>query len=496
MRSNRSTRELKRRRGPGWAWRRVGWLAGWLLGPLAAAAMVPIAQVAENRFVGEPLPDPQIAGFHFPESEATITGWITEMSRELADDATSPAFVRIHQHGWGLWTAVTMETRQIYEGQRLRVFETWTTPDELTHTVDTRSAPRPVLRPRAALRPLEQFVGRPGVVDLHRIGVGENRGDRIAGFVKFDPTAAEHILKQELLSKPALDRLLEGGAQQIPVFPATALVVKPVFQILHANELIGGRYFFLKVWSGPPIAAQPWGPEKWSNGVWLDVRNGGRSMPDVRGLFGRNARTEATTYPLSSIINYRLSAADAAAFNESKPATGARAGDWAVLVAMHISTREIARWTWQTFWWTPWAANPPAPSSFAIASLRPRGLQGAARNYAMALGYTMLSPDQPYIGGENAGLAVYAYNPWIEAQFGPDELPDSVSGYDPEGRPAANNVGVQTNCMSCHARANYNPRGRTTAPRFSGSRYVDLTEADFVGTLQVDFLWSIARHAK
>jgi hypothetical protein len=50
--------------------------------------------------------------------------------------------------------------------------------------------------------------------------------------------------------------------------------------------------------------------------------------------------------------------------------------------------------------------------------------------------------------------------------------------------------------MSCHAQASYNPRGLATAPRFTGARYVDLSDPQFVGTLQVDFLWSIARHAR
>jgi len=163
---------------------------------------------------------------------------------------------------------------------------------------------------------------------------------------------------------------------------------------------------------------------------------------------------------------------------------------------MHLSSREIARWTWQTFWWTPTPEDPHAPSSAAIGALRPPQLRGAARNYAMSLGYMLLSPDQPYTGGENKGAAVYTYNPWIEARVAAADLPDSQPGLGPDGRAAANNLGIQTNCMSCHARANYNPQKRTTAPRFSGARYTDLIDPQFVGTLQVDLLWSVARHAR
>jgi hypothetical protein len=46
------------------------------------------------------------------------------------------------------------------------------------------------------------------------------------------------------------------------------------------------------------------------------------------------------------------------------------------------------------------------------------------------------------------------------------------------------------------AQANYHPARLPTAPRFAGARHVDPSEPQFYGTLQVDFLWSIARHAR
>jgi hypothetical protein len=55
---------------------------------------------------------------------------------------------------------------------------------------------------------------------------------------------------------------------------------------------------------------------------------------------------------------------------------------------------------------------------------------------------------------------------------------------------------VQTNCLSCHAHATFHPAQLATAPRFTGARYVDLGDAQFVGTLQTEFLWSLPRHAR
>ena len=172
------------------------------------------------------------------------------------------------------------------------------------------------------------------------------------------------------------------------------------------------------------------------------------------------------------------------------------AGDFAVLVAMHVAGREISRWTWQTFWWSPTPDNPQYPSSASIAALRPAMLSGPTRNYAMSLGYDMITPGQPNVGGQNSGLGLYAYNPYLEARFGPANLPDSLPGLDPFGRPAANNVGVACNCMSCHMRANYNPNNLESAPKYSGSRYTDMNDRQFSGTLQVDLLWSIQELAR
>jgi nitrate reductase cytochrome c-type subunit len=69
-------------------------------------------------------------------------------------------------------------------------------------------------------------------------------------------------------------------------------------------------------------------------------------------------------------------------------------------------------------------------------------------------------------------------------------------GLNPAGQPASNNTGVASNCMSCHARANYNPNRVAGAPQYSGDRYVDLADPQFAGTLQLDFLWSLPSNAQ
>ena len=434
------------------------------------------------------------------------------MDRGATPGARAAAATHLRLHAWGLWTAITAPATQSSGGRQLRVFETWRSIDELlqpaTSTEDFLGDNRRILRGPVALR--RERVVRP----LRPIDLGERdetlpahrpvhpetsaNANPVLGFVKFNPEAADHVARQDLLHTATFATLIGAGAVSIPPFPASALVAKPVYQLIRRSEIVDGRYYRLPAWSGPPANAQAWSPELWPDGVWVDLLGGGegRGVLDHNPARDGSTRTAATTYPLQDFLYHRLSAAEAAALNDADAHNDASPGDVALLVAMHVASREIARWTWQTFWWAAEPDTPPDPSSTASAGARPPQLQGAARHYALALAYTMLSPDEPYTGGANAAPAVYAYNPYIEARFGPADLPDSQPGFAPDGAPSTNNTGVQTNCMSCHARATFRPAGLTTAPRFTGARYVDLIDPQFVGTLQTDFLWSLPRHAR
>jgi hypothetical protein len=133
---------------------------------------------------------------------------------------------------------------------------------------------------------------------------------------------------------------------------------------------------------------------------------------------------------------------------------------------MHMTTREITRWTWQTFWWTPDASSPPEPSSKSIANARPKELlaMGAPAHYAVALAYSMRTSK-----GDN----VFCYNPYLEASFG------GLSGQF--------KFGIQSNCMSCHANAAY---VGIPSP-YVGNENVDIAGLQFQGQVRLDFLYSL-----
>ena len=475
---------------------------------MTMSGLAALTQLADAQINPVPLPDPKIPGYKFPEAEATIVGWVADLANPFETQpkviATSNAADnKIALHGWGLWTSLTSETDQVLDGQKLRVFETWYTPEDLTAPSAKRFSDLKALpRGRGRLESFRQLQHNRFFKSSDAKDTGETSPSvgSITGFVKYDPSAAEHIVSQQLLVKSTLNSLLGNGANAIPPFTSTAISLKPVFTVITKSQLKNDRYFPLPVWPGPPSPAKAFGSDQWPGVVWIDIQGGGAGNGDVdmnyKATPDGSTRTDATTYPVSSLINYQLNEAEAKDWRQShRGAPVAQKGDYSILVAMHVTSKETTRWTWQTFWWTPAPNVAVLPSSSTVVAARPAQLVGAPRNYAMSIGYTTELTSQPNVGGANVGESIYVYNPWLEAGFDPSVLSDSIPGYS-GGNVVGNNFGVQTNCMSCHGSANFNPNNLLTAPGYTGDRYISLDDPRFRNVLTVDFLWSIPGNAK
>lgn len=447
-------------------------------------------------------PNLDIPNFNFPEPEEKIVGWT---------DTNDQAAMTLHM--WGIWTGLTQQTNESYDGQKLLVFETWRDPDDLIAegAAGTPTAGATAQRvPRRLQRP-HQFFKHSAKVDANE--------STVLAFVKYDPTAAQHIVTNKLFSKAQLDTYAPTPGE-VPNFPNTGISLKPVFQTL--APLVNNRYYQLTTWPGSPqltynSTTKMWEskamPESsWGQCVWIDTQdtgNGpGNGSVDMTCAADGSSRTDANTYGLGRFINFRLTQAEADLLNaeakaQNQPAD-ATAGTYSALLAMHVTSREMTRWTWQTFWWVPNPDNPSAPSSQTIASIRPAQLTGAARNYAGCTAYSMENPPQPNTGGKNVGDSVYCFNPYLEAPFTREpDLPDSIPGttiVNGQQVRTPNDVGPQTNCMACHIRANYVPSSGVTnplpAPNYAGDRYTSLDDPAFNGRVKVDFLWSIPGNAK
>ena len=422
-------------------------------------------------------PKLDIQGFAFPQDSNVINGWIH------SDDLASQ-----YKHGWGIWAGLNQLTDQ--KGafdDSLRVFETWRSPSEIIHIMQKG----PLLANDPGIRSNRANLSRPNQFDNEGASPDSIKDENLNEARAYSPAAEAYALKNKIFSGIQLYDYAQKG-NSIPSFPNNAISIKPTYVVLNLSK--GATTFLLSVW--PPAAKTGYPNDvthgykmiEWGNSVQIDTK---RTVSDPANK----------VFALSDFIYYKMNKEDADAYNKANDGeTEVVAGDIAVLVAMHVTTREIANWTWQTFWWMPDADNPASPSSKAIADARPTQLKGAARHYAMSVSNYMVNPNEPMAtSGKVIGKPNYGFNPYLEAGFRPgifDSLNSKIYTKDRGVIPTG--IGIRTNCMSCHRVASVNlaeladdnPSVRPS-PRFVGDSYISPTNPVLKDKLLLDFAWSV-----
>ncbi|CAN0586728.1 unnamed protein product, partial [Ectocarpus sp. 12 AP-2014] len=191
-----------------------------------------------------------------------------------------------------------------------------------------------------------------------------------------------------------LDRLLADGDKV--QFPDNAVNVKPVYKLITEARLTDwtdadGRtrkLYAFTAWPGVPDLTN-WTPDMkeggypetlWQQCVYVDMDLKG---PTTSTGVDVNCKSPGAgnIYSIDDFIAVDLKAQNAAFVNKTTGETEEIGGDGpaiALLVAMHVTSRETTQWTWQTFWWEADAAHPNTPSSGAIAAARPSTLTSQA----------------------------------------------------------------------------------------------------------------------
>lgn len=431
------------------------------------------------------LPDIKLAGFRYPQDSTTIQRWIATDQQDS-----------ISLHGWGLWAALTSRVND-----STYVFETWLTKQDvnsLIHsTPTTQLANRSLRRSRHGKLALpSQFRHDPKLMQRLAATPANDPDKALIEMVSYSPQTANTLVKNRLFVDSTLQGRLNRGQHGLNDFLNFGLAVKPMLQIV-PGPLASGKAvpYVLKVWNGPgtPAINAAFPPSKWPTYVLVDVRNRGMGQGQSQPVNQPVRDSLAITYNLNDFVHYRLTQAEADSLNKDDGGVGkhatVRKGDYAIVVGMHVTTSEINNWTWQTFWWAPNPETAYLPSSAAVVAARPARIIGAPRHYAMSIGYQMLSPEQPYEGGHSVGQSVYVYNPYLEGPFGTTTFKISAEVVT-NGALVINNVGVRSNCMSCHMQATFVPKGDTSLG-YIGDAYVARGMPRFRGTLRTAFLWSI-----
>lgn len=436
------------------------------------------------------LPKP-VPGFRFPEAERTVNQWVYGGQRDA-----------MLAHSWGLWAGLNQWVGEV-DGSPVRAFQTWASPSNMLYRMSRglQASALPLKRPMLELISPNQFRASPHLTVLKAdpaAGTAPGPDTRIFVSTAYNPPAANHAIANKLFLQSSLDTLLAQGYTEVPNFPVNAITIKPVYKVISSAYINAQGLYTFPGWPGTPEPAKPFDESSWNACVYVDVRGSGTGGNRIDpGCQGPNA---SNTFYLNNFIHHRIGAEEAASL--SRPNRKISAGDYAILVGMHVTTREAKRWTWQTFWWSANADAPYAPSSAATASARPLAyLDPAARHYAMALAYQMVAPAQPIVGGQNVGTSVIAYNPHLEAGFDGDPSsfipPRRIKG--PQGE-VVNRYGVQTNCMTCHGLAAYQPKAQyfdqdgkkiNREKPYGTDFYMSLNDPIFDGKLKLDFAWSI-----
>jgi len=418
-----------------------------------------------------------IPGFTYPTPESVIDGWINTGNTDS-----------IYTHAWNLWMAINKKTNEVYDEDTLLVWETWHSLEEIVEMVQNTSKGFDVEgRTRAAIQIPRQML------KFDHLTL-ETADDTIFESVKYSPASAEYALMNKIFLQSTLDSLYQAGAKI--EFPDAAMNIKPVFKIIADHNLDESGLFPFKAWTGPPeLDTIPFPQSDWSGCVYVDPQMGSSNANSVDTTCGNPG--PQNTYYLNDFIYYRIDSTNVAFLSETY-GFQCEPGDYAILVGMHMTTREITRWTWETFWWTPDPMAPAFPSLPESVSTRPAGLTGAAAHYAVSTAYQMVIPAQPLTGGLSYGDVLYSYNPYLEPPFDDKVLDNHDEGYaeieQPGGQIVVNKVGIRTNCMSCHAQAHWAPTGtQISGLGYLGDSYVDMGQdiPMWQNALQADFAWSV-----
>lgn len=188
--------------------------------------------------------------------------------------------------------------------------------------------------------------------------------------------------------------------------------------------------------------------------------------------------------PLSCFYSIQVSAGDLTELQKMPDLSdligaGVAQDDYLVLVAVHVTTKEIPEWVWATFWWDAQSGSDPHRAQ------RPDSFEVKWKHFLMETTLSATTPKEADNGPK------ICFNPFLESRIMPP----------PKFAP----TGIISNCLQCHSKAAYVPPsahvgtangydegilardGKTLA---SSGRQPDLHYFD--NRVKTDFLWTIS----
>jgi hypothetical protein len=426
---------------------------------------------------------------------ATIDGWI---------NATPPNDAAIADHAWSVWSAMNQPSGQSYNNTPLPVWETWY-DSSVVYKVDestsldaaqgadaalAKAKNRRVIPQRRLHRPNQFFKGHTAALS----GAPSGNQGLLLTFNRFTQEMKDHVWNNQYYLKSTLTTLNNGWPASTPIanrailpFPNTSIMTKPVFWIISGTDPTMVPYWNGLGSNASTNAANPANPT-WKQCVLVDPTGQAKNDQDRVCNQGQPGQTtmKAGSYqvvPLNAFYAFQLTQSEVDDLKQFADELGnsnmsvdqVKAGDYALLVAMHVSTREIDNWTWQSFWWQPSSNLTNLPADPPTAMAPPASVAAPWNMYAGCTAYYMVNPP-----GSPTGQQRLCYNPYLETDL------TGLKGKDKTG----SGTGVQTNCMTCHRAAAW--------PTNQYAIDFQLDPGDpvwFTGLTKLDFAWSMQSFA-
>jgi hypothetical protein len=419
--------------------------------------------------------------------QSVIDGWINKPG--------GPDLASIDGHAWDLWRQMNQPSGQTLNGTPLPIWETWYTGEEVF--LDNQEVDDPDSRD---LDPLNQSLHAGSrAVDT---GTAVRNRATVLSFNRYNRQMLDQISQNGYYDRAVLQQLANGfdlagtppELRTVSEFPNTSVMLKPVWFIVP-----GDAPSMLPYWAGETdkvtsnTANPSW--DTWKQCVLVDPT--GKAKPDIARTCnpGEPGETsmKAKSYDVvpvdedpskSDFYSFRLTQDEVDALgqdkmildnsNKQEKVEEVKAGDLAILTAMHVSTREIEDWTWQTFWWVP---DPKEPvSTPPNAQVPPSSIPAPFNHFDMCTAYFMTTP----VEAKEAGEPWVCFNPFLESD---------LTGLFTADRSTDTDVGIHSNCMSCHRAAIYIA---TKEIRYVSQGYVSKTDpAFFADGVITEFLWAM-----
>jgi hypothetical protein len=419
----------------------------------------------------------------------------------------------MREHAWNLWAGITAPSKSNIGDQNIPIFETWYSAievfDDYFHNTNLR-------RENRSLK--HKFEIPRQSVHMRSL-TGEKRIAPVMSFVKYNQAAANFIWENDYYLKNTLVELNDSfnkentprERREIKPFPRTAVVLKVVFWLIKnpASPQSENGLTALPYWDPnypPPPNGQLPTHDSWTKCVAIDPAGkyptGFKQTINCNGTKENPRFVEAEVLGLNRFYSYRLKtqedAEDAARFLKMLSGASGKeerlvsnvgqipeVNDHIVLTAMHVTTKEMNNWTFQTFWWSP------DPDASPNGDFRTSNVIGEWRNYQMCTAYDMVTPKM------TDGFPNICFNPYLENDLGPTQ-PYTIGT---KTYPADPMAGTRTNCMNCHARAGFpafdqNDSASANFGRVFNEGFISPDDPIFSQITKTDFLWSIPIHSQ